>query len=130
MVAIFRDVYLTPQTAALHGLALVGVRAVLGVDSPRGSPFNVQRSLHVPNLTQDEVIELFGQYQAESGQRVEPEVAGEVFDVTRGQPGLVSWFGELLAEKYNPGQAEPITPRRSFARSTRSRSRSSGTTPS
>ena len=36
----------------LHGLALVGVRAVLGIDSDRGSPFNVQRSLHVPNLDQ------------------------------------------------------------------------------
>ena len=32
-----------------------------------------------------------------------------MFDVTRGQPGLVSWFGELLTEKHNPGRAEPIT---------------------
>ncbi|MFP4429135.1 MAG: hypothetical protein ACLFPB_07420 [Desulfovermiculus sp.] len=31
----------------LHGLALIGVRAVLGVGSERGSPFNVQHSLHV-----------------------------------------------------------------------------------
>jgi hypothetical protein len=90
----------------LHGLALIGVRAVLGVDSP----FNVQRSLHVPNLTRDEVVELFRQYQAESGQTVEPEVVQQVFDVTRGQPGLVSWFGELLTEKYNPGPGNPIMP--------------------
>ena len=26
----------------------------------------------------------------------------KVYEVTRGQPGLVSWFGELLTEKYNP----------------------------
>ncbi len=110
LVSRFRAMYLAREGYFLHGLALVGVRAVLGVDSPRGSPFNVQRSLHVPNLTRDEVAELFAQYQAESGQTVEPEVRGQVFDVTRGQPGLVSWFGELCTEKYNPGRAEPITP--------------------
>jgi hypothetical protein len=110
LVTIFRDIYLDRPSHLLHGLALVGVRAVLGVDSPRGSPFNVQRSLHVPNLTREEVTELFAQYQAESGQAVDPEVPGQVFDVTRGQPGLVSWFGELLTEKHNPGRPEPITP--------------------
>jgi hypothetical protein len=109
MVGLFRDLYLTRQTAVLHGLALVGVQAVLGVDGARGSPFNVQRALHVPNLTRDEVTDLFAQYQAESGQAVDPEVVGEVFDVTRGQPGLVSWFGELLTDRYNPGPAEPIS---------------------
>jgi hypothetical protein len=110
LVGELRRIYLDRGGYWLHGLALVGVRSVLGVDSTRGSPFNVQRSLHVPNLTREEVTELFAQYQAESGQTVEPEVVAEVFDVTRGQPGLVSWFGELLCEKYNPGKAEPITP--------------------
>jgi hypothetical protein len=119
LVTAFRRIYLDRGAYRLHGLALVGVRAVLGVESPRGSPFNVQRSLHVPNLTREEVTELFAQYQADSGQTVEPEVVGQVFDVTRGQPGLVSWFGELCTEKYNPGRAEPITPatfERVFAR--------------
>jgi hypothetical protein len=109
LVGEFRRMYLSRESYSLHGLALVGVRSVLGIDSPRGSPFNVQRSLHVPNLTHDEVTELFAQYQAESGQAVEPEVVGAVFDVTRGQPGLVGWFGELLCEKYNPGRDKPIT---------------------
>jgi hypothetical protein len=109
LVRLFRRIYLGRDSYALHGLALLGVRAVLGLDSPRGSPFNIQRSLHVPNLTTDEVIELFGQYQAESGQLVEPEVVDKVFEVTRGQPGLVSWFGELCTEKYNPGREHPIT---------------------
>jgi hypothetical protein len=81
----------------------------LGVDSPRGSPFNVQRSLQIPNLTRDEVVEMFQQYQSESGQVVDPDVVQAVFDSTRGQPGLVGWFGELLTEKYNPGKDKPIT---------------------
>jgi predicted AAA+ superfamily ATPase len=59
VVSMFRDMYLTREEYCLHGLALVGVRAVLGVDSKKGSPFNVQRSLHIPNLTFDEVKQMF-----------------------------------------------------------------------
>jgi len=76
----------------LHGLALIGVRAVLGVDSERGSPFNIQRSMYVLNFTKDEVYDLYNQYIEESGQRVEDEVIASVYRVTRGQPGLVCWF--------------------------------------
>lgn len=108
LVSAFRKIYLAREAYTLHGLALIGVRAALGVDSPRGSPFNVQRSLHIPNLTRDEVLDLFAQYQAESGQAIEPAVVERVFTVTRGQPGLVGWFGELLTEKYNPDPKAPI----------------------
>ncbi len=109
VVAQFRELYLNRETNWLHGLALIGVRAVLGVDSHSGSPFNIQKSLHVPNLTGEEVIDLYRQYQNESGQQVEPDVVSEIFRVTNGQPGLVSWFGELLTERYNPGKETPIT---------------------
>jgi hypothetical protein len=108
LVTLFRDIYLKRDRYLLHGLSLIGVRAVLGVDSQRGSPFNIQRSLHVPNFTLDEVTDLFDQYQQESGQVVEPEVSQSVYESTNGQPGLVGWFGELLTEKYNPGQNAPI----------------------
>jgi len=103
MVAQFREMYLDRQNNWLHGLALVGVRAVLGIESQRGSPFNIQRSLKVPNLTPEEVKELYRQYQEESGQQIEVAVVDKVYQSTKGQPGLVSWFGELLTEKYNPG---------------------------
>ena len=108
LVNLFRDMYLDRQSFCIYGLALIGVRAVLGVDSERGSPFNIQRSLHVPNFTVDEVTDLFDQYQQESGQTVEPEVVQRVFETTNGQPGLVGWFGELLTEKYNPDHLASI----------------------
>jgi hypothetical protein len=105
---MFRDIYLDRERHGLHGLALIGVRAVMGVESRRGSPFNIQRSIHIPNLTQAEVTEMFDQYRSESGQAVEVAVVDEVFRVTRGQPGLVGWFGELLTEKYNPGREQAL----------------------
>jgi hypothetical protein len=109
LVNLFRDMYLEGDKFRLHGLALIGVKAVLGVDSLRGSPFNIQRSLHVENFTRDEVTDLFDQYQSESGQHVDREVIEKVFEVTNGQPGLVGWFGELVTEKYNPGAGNPIS---------------------
>lgn len=85
----------------LHGVALIGVRGALGVDSATGSPFNVQQSVHVPNLTEDEVGGMFAWYERESGQRVESAVVERVYRETGGQPGLTSWLGELLTETYN-----------------------------
>jgi hypothetical protein len=43
LVSMFRDMYLTRDEYVLHGLALVGVRSVLGVDSKKAhhSMFNV-----------------------------------------------------------------------------------------
>jgi hypothetical protein len=52
VIAVFRHIYMTRQNQTnkstaekdylLHGLALIGVRAVLGVENVKGSPFNVQ----------------------------------------------------------------------------------------
>ncbi len=109
VITMFRNIYLDRDNYLLHGLALIGVQAVLG--SHKGLPFNIQRSLNIPNLTQEETEELFRQYQNESGQNIEPEVLENIFKKTKGQPGLVSWFGELLTEKCNPGQDKNIDSR-------------------
>jgi hypothetical protein len=111
LVSVFRNIYNTRReqpnkpTAEkdylLHGIALIGVRSVLGLDNPRGSPFNVQRSMQIPNLTADEVAEMYHWYERESGQTIEPAVIERIYTELRGQPGLTSWFGELLTETYN-----------------------------
>jgi len=108
LVTLFRNMYLRRDNYLLHGLALIGVRALLGVESHRGSPFNIQRSFHVPNFREEEVDDLYQQYQRESGQQIEPAVIRKIFRATRGQPGLVCWFGELLTEKYNSGYDKAI----------------------
>ncbi|MBM3235363.1 ATP-binding protein [Candidatus Poribacteria bacterium] len=96
----------------LHGVALIGVRSVLGIENVTGSPFNVQRSLHVPNLTFAEAESMFKWYEQESGQQVEPAVVEQVYYETQGQPGLTCWLGELLTETYN--KQNPTITRRDF----------------
>ncbi|MEM7531652.1 MAG: AAA-like domain-containing protein [Chloroflexota bacterium] len=112
----FRDMYLargsdtdTPSDEKhnlLHGLALIGVRSVLGIENVKGSPFNVQRSVHIPNLSQEEVEQIFASYQDESGQRIAPSVVAQIYYEMQGQPGLTCWMGELLTEVHNRHDAE------------------------
>jgi hypothetical protein len=119
LVGFFRNIYTARQNQTdkstaerdylLHSMGLIGVRTVLGVENIKGSPFNVQRSLHIPNLTHDEVSYLFNWYQRESGQSIEPEVVERIWYEFQGQPGLTSWFGELLTETYNQTTEQPIT---------------------
>ncbi len=111
LVKAFRNIYIRRQNQAgktsgekdylLHSLALIGVRAVLGIENVTGSPFNVQRSLHIPNLTFDETAGMFKWYEQESGQKIEADVVERLFYETQGQPGLTCWFGELLTETFN-----------------------------
>jgi len=89
----FRDMYL--------GRMDESGRSVLGIENVTGSPFNVQRSVHIPNLERDEVVQIFQDYQDESGQQIEPTVVARIYDEMQGQPGLTCWLGELLTEEYN-----------------------------
>jgi len=119
LVSQFRNIYLerkndeekiyNEKNILLHGLALIGVRSVLGIENQKGSPFNVQRSLYVPNLTHAEVESMFRWYESESGQSVDQEAIDRLFYETAGHPGLVSWFGELLTETYNDEPDKPLT---------------------
>jgi hypothetical protein len=124
LVTSFRSIYNKRQyesdkstgqkTYLLHAVALIGVRSVLGIENEKGSPFNVQRSLHIPNLTFDEVKGMFQWYEKESGQQIEPEVIERLYNETNGQPGLTCWFGELLTEGFEdckPDKNRPITMR-------------------
>ncbi len=119
VVSAFRNIYIQrldetdkpsdQKTYLLHGVALIGVRSVLGIENQKGAPFNVQRSIHIPNLTGTEVEQMFKWYEKESGQKVEEEVVRVLYEETGGQPGLTCWFGELLTETYNHDTNRPIT---------------------
>ncbi len=118
LVTFFRNIYhsrhnqmdksTSEKDYLLHGMALIGVRTALGVENIKGSPFNIQRSVHIPNLSHEEVTDLFSQYQQESGQSIEPEVVERIWYEFQGQPGLTCWFGELLTETYNKTAEKPI----------------------
>ncbi len=108
----FRKIYMTRQretelpldqkTFLLHGVAMIGIHSVLGLDNRKGSPFNVQNNIHIPNLTHEEVMGMFQWYQQESGRVVESESIDRLYHETQGQPGLIGWLGELLTQSPTP----------------------------
>ena len=114
---VFRKIYLsmlnsdTPlnEKPLLHSLALIGIRSVLGIENSKGSPFNVQNSLRIPHLTYDEVNKMFHEYIKEHNQIIEQDVIDTLFYEVQGQPGLISWFGELLTATFNDEKNKPIT---------------------
>jgi hypothetical protein len=94
----------------LHGVALIGVRSVLGVENKQGSPFNVQRSLHIPNFTYQEVETMYRWYEKESGRKIDKQVIDSIYYEFRGQPGLTCWFGELLSQGWEILEDPPTGP--------------------
>ncbi|MCP4344286.1 MAG: hypothetical protein GY795_02020 [Desulfobacterales bacterium] len=119
IAGVFRNIYNNrlndPHPSAekeylLHGVALIGVRSVLGIENVKGSPFNVQRSVHILNLSFEETDSMFKWYEQESGHKIEQDVVGRLYYETRGQPGLVSWFGELLTEGFEYFQPDYTRP--------------------
>ncbi|MEM7535509.1 MAG: AAA-like domain-containing protein [Chloroflexota bacterium] len=119
ITGVLRNIYIRRQKQSdkgttekyylLHGVALIGVRSVLGIENQSGSPFNTQRSINIPNLTEVEVNDLFQQYIAFSGQAIEQDVINRIYYEFRGQPGLTCWFGELMTEKFNSNPRQPFT---------------------
>ena len=120
IVGVFRNIYninkdqshlpVEKRKYLLHSVSLIGVRSVLGIENAKGSPFNVQRSLHIPNLTFEEVESMFRWHETESDQRVDQEVIEKLYYETKGQPGLTCWFGELLTEGWEEFRVNPDMP--------------------
>jgi hypothetical protein len=97
-----RNVYHTRTEHALKSVILVGVSNIVGVVQDNASPFNVTDNLNVPYFTNEEVLELFGQHEAETGQLFDPSVKAKISEITANQPGLVNGFaGKLVDDNPN-----------------------------
>jgi hypothetical protein len=100
-----RNAYHSREQHGLKSVVLVGVTNILGVVSDNASPFNIADNLEVPYFTDEEVFELLGQHEAETGQLFEREVKQKICQITANQPGLVNGFARKLVED-NPEKPE------------------------
>lgn len=98
-------------------LALIGLRDVRDykvTSDARGilgtaSPFNIKvRSLTLRDFTAEEVVELYQQHTADTGQRFEPEALARAFELTQGQPWLVNALAKVAVEELVPDTSQPI----------------------
>ena len=95
-----RNAYHSRQNHSLKSVILVGVSNIFGVVSDNASPFNIADNLSVPYFTDDEVFELLGQHEAETGQLFEEKVKQKICQITANQPGLVNGFAKKLVDDY------------------------------
>ena len=104
-----RNLYHTRSYHCLKSVILVGVSNIFGVVSDNASwsgteipilrdPFNVADNMAVPYFTDNEVFELLGQHETETGQLFAEKVKQKIFQITAGQPGLVNGFAKKLVE--------------------------------
>jgi len=96
-----RNAYHSRETHCLKSVILVGVSNIVGVVSDNASPFNIADNLNVPYFTNDEVFELLGQHEIETGQHFEEKVIHKLVEITANQPGLVNGFAKKLVDN-NP----------------------------
>jgi len=97
-------------------LALIGMRDVRDYKVASGgsdrlgtaSPFNIKvASITLRNFTADEVVELYAQHTADTGQVFTPGAMQRAFDLTQGQPWLVNALASVAVAVTPPPQ--PIT---------------------
>jgi len=84
----------------LKSIILVGVSNIVGVVQDNASPFNIADNLSVPYFTNEEIFELLGMHEQETGQLFDQKVKEKIAYITAGQPGLVNGFAYKLVEDY------------------------------
>ncbi len=82
----------------LQGVLLAGDDGLREILDDKDSPFDGAHGLLLPNLTYEEVRDMFLWYEAETGGRVEPEVVERLYGETGGQPGQTSEYAKALTE--------------------------------
>jgi hypothetical protein len=98
-----------------HSVVLAGMRNLrehdraMGGDG-RGSPFNIVRELTLSNFSRDEVVRLYAQHTAATGQCFTDESLELVWQQTRGQPLLVNALADLAVTQLVPDPSRAIEP--------------------
>jgi hypothetical protein len=103
-----------PASVVLCGLRDVrDYKAASGGDPNRlgtSSPFNIKlKSLRLGDFTPEEVEELYGQHNADTGQVFTPAAVERVVELTRGQPWLVNALATEVVEEMAVPVTEPVT---------------------
>jgi AAA-like domain len=93
-----RSMYHSREHHALKSVIFVGVANITGIVQDNASPFNISDSLQLDYFTKEEVFELLGQHETETGQQFETIVKEKIYTITAGQPGLVNGFALKLTE--------------------------------
>ena len=101
-----------PWSLGLIGMRDVRDYKVMSGGSDRldtASPFNIlSRSLTMSNFTKEEVVALYRQHTAETGQAFTEEALTLAYDLTLGQPYLANALAKVAVEELQPEVSTPV----------------------
>jgi len=101
-----------PWSLALVGLRDVRDYVVSAADGSRlgtASPFNIKvESLTLSGFSREDVVELYAQHTADTGQRFEPAAIDRAYWWSNGQPWLVNALARQLVDVLCPDLAQTI----------------------
>ena len=102
-----------PKSIALVGM--LDVRDYKAQIRPDGqslgqiSPFNIiRKDMLIPNFTESDIVALYAQHTAATGQRFADGVVEDVWQLTRGQPWLVNAIGCECVEEIHGNRYDEI----------------------
>ena len=111
-----RDGFQHRSRAFPHSIVLAGMRNLRDHDiamggAGSGSPFNIVEFVTVGNFSRDEVVRLYAQHTAETGQRFTEDAIELVWNQTRGQPWLVNAIARTCVMDLVPDTLQAIEPK-------------------
>jgi AAA-like domain len=95
-----RNAYHTREKHGLKSVIFVGVSNITGIVKDNASPFNISDNLPIDYFSNQEVFDLLGQHETETGQLFDPSVKAKISEITANQPGLVNGFAAKLVEDH------------------------------
>ena len=112
---VIRSIYHDKKVYGLRSVVLISVGYLSGVLEDNASPFNIAEHLQVPYFTREQVYDLLGQHENESGQVFEKDVKELIWHNAGGQPGLTNALAYDLVNK--KARNESVVTRVHFERS-------------
>jgi len=98
-----------------HSIVLSGMRHLrdhdiaMGGDGS-GSPFNIVEFITLGGFSREELVRLYAQHTADTGQRFDDAALDLVWSQTRGQPWLVNAIARLCVQELVPDRDQAIAP--------------------
>mmetsp|Transcript_19795 Transcript_19795/g.27633 ORF Transcript_19795/g.27633 Transcript_19795/m.27633 type:complete len:670 (-) Transcript_19795:96-2105(-) len=88
-----------PHKYHLKAFVGIGPCSILELTNSTLSPFNVSDTVIAPKFTEDQITDLFKQYQSEEAVELENEIIKDICQRTGGHSGLVCFCGKQIQEE-------------------------------
>eukprot|EP00743_Colponemidia_sp_Colp-15_P010045 GILK01011026.1.p1 GENE.GILK01011026.1~~GILK01011026.1.p1 ORF type:complete len:655 (-),score=52.53 GILK01011026.1:12-1976(-) len=102
-LSVFRSLKQKRESTALHTVVGVGPFSILNLttENMSRSPFNISDKIRCENVNEEQMLQLFRQWETQRGVKLPPAISHDVYQRTCGHLGLICLCGRLLDELHD-----------------------------